>query len=103
MDKIISNRARLRLVACVMVHKAASRSKLLDDATFAKWKCKPFRLAHCTRKERSLSTNGRIFDERDIRQMEVQALPLGSLFAQMALVENNFIKASASAWLTYQK
>ena len=25
-------------------------------------------------------TNGRIFDERDIRRMEVQALPLGSLF-----------------------
>ena len=49
-------------------------------AAFAKWKCKPFRLAHCSRKERSLSTNGRIFDERDIRRMVVQALPLGSLF-----------------------
>ena len=57
--KLFSDRVRLRLVACVMVHKAASRSKLLDDATFAKWKCKPFRLAHCTRKECSLSTNGR--------------------------------------------
>ena len=44
--KLFSDRARLRLVACVMVHKAASRSKLLDDATFAKWKCKPFRSAH---------------------------------------------------------
>ena len=75
-----------------MVHKAASRSKLLDDATFAKWKCKPFRLAHCTRKGRSLSTKGRIFDERDIRRMEVQALPLGSLFRANSPHGNQFYR-----------